>query len=299
MKKNILYTLSVPFKLDAVVKTHGWFQLAPFYWHDADKRLHWIVRLAGSAYGLDIVQVDKKTIRLSCQQGLQLQDWRLLEAKFIRVFNLEVDLAPFYRLCSNDPLLRNLKRRGLGRIMRAESIYEDVFKSICGTNVLWKQAVKMINAIAEIGERPAGSEYHAFPGAAAVLNAGEAWLKEKGRVGYRSRYLMALCERMLSDDPEIERAEQGEIKGPDLFAFFQGFQGIGPVTARYLAALYGYYGELAVDSAVISYMARTHFHGRKPTPQAVQKHYAHFGEWRYLAYWMEFIVNRGWVPDVS
>jgi 3-methyladenine DNA glycosylase/8-oxoguanine DNA glycosylase len=299
MKTQILHRLTVPFNLEAVTKTHGWFQLAPFYWQEAEKRLHWIVRIDTRVCEVDLFQIDKKTIQLSSTQRLRDGDWQIVDEKFRHVFNLDVDLAPFYRLCGADPLLRILRRRGLGRIMRAETVYEDVFKSICATNVLWKQAVKMVNNIAELGEKPPHSALRAFPTAEAILAAGEAFLLDRGRVGYRSRYLMALCERTVAGDDQARQVERGEITGSDLFAFFTSYQGIGPVTARYLAALYGSFSELAVDSAVFSYMAKTHFNGRKPTALAVQQHYARFGEWRYLAYWMEFIVNRGWVPEVS
>jgi 3-methyladenine DNA glycosylase/8-oxoguanine DNA glycosylase len=293
-----VYPISVPFNLEAIVKTHGWFQLAPFYWSESEKTLRWAVRISGKTRCVAMGQIEKKTVKLSSVE-LNEQVWQKLIAKFRHVFNLDFNLAPFYKQCASDPLLRPLKRLGMGRIMRSESVYEDVFKSICGTNVLWKQAVKMINTISELGEKTTPAGYRAFPTAQAVLNAGEKYLVEKGRVGYRSRYLIALCERVVKGDQKAKSVENGEIQGPELCDFFQSYMGIGRITARYLAALYGYFGELAVDSAVIAYMAKTHFNGRRPTEKEVQQHYERFEEWRYLAYWMEFIRNRGWVPQVD
>jgi len=291
------YSINVPFDLNAIVKTHGWFQLAPFYWQEQEKSLCWVVHLNGQPRCVRLSQTAGRSVTIACS-GLRETHWCKLYAKFRHVFNLDLNLKPFYQLCATDPLLRPIPRLGMGRIMRSESIYEDVFKSICGTNVMWKQAVKMVNSISRLGEKAVDAPYFAFPSARTVLHAGKKYLIETGRVGYRADYLLALCERMEKGDPLAEKAEKGEMHGEALLTFFQSFKGIGKITARYLAALYGYFGEMAVDSAVLAYMAKTHFHGRKPSEKEVRAHYDRFGEWRYLAYWMEFIANRGWTPDV-
>ncbi len=292
-----LCTPAVPFNLEAVVKTHGWFQLAPFYWQEREKTLNWVMRPDDKVRCVSLVQADRKSVKMSCP-GLSEREWKIVAAKFHHVFNLGLDLSPFYRQCAADPVLRLLRRKGLGRIQRSESVYEDVFKSICGTNTLWKQAVRMVGAVAELGDRAPLVPFRTFPTPETVLEAGKRYLVEKGRVGYRADSLIALCERAARGDAEAERVQNGEVRGAELLTFFVGYRGIGKITARYLAALYGYFGELAVDSAVIAYMAKTHFGGRRPTEKEVQDHYGRFGEWRYLAYWMEFVLNRGWVPEV-
>jgi hypothetical protein len=79
--------------------------------------------------------------------------------------------------------------------------------------------------------------------------------------------------------------------------YFLGFKGIGKTTARYLAALYGDYSEMAVDSLVVSYMAKTYFNGKTPGDKQIRDVYEPFGRWKYLVYWMEFIEAEGWTPD--
>ncbi len=64
-------------------------------------------------------------------------------------------------------------------------------------------------------------------------------------------------------------------------------------------ALYGHFDELAIDSLVVKYMTEQHFDGVKPTDRQINDFYDRFGAWRYLAYWMEFIVNEGWSPDAK
>jgi len=298
---NFTYEIPKPFSFEATVKTHGWFQLVPFYWNNQDKVLRWAVNLNLSNPALVTIGEDsqdhKKTKLMfdinQSNDGLK----ELVIQKFRHVFNLDIDLSDFYKICAHYPILKKVPQLGMGRIMRSGSVFEDIFKSICGTNVQWKQAVTMINKIAGLGAVVPDSEYRIFPTAEQVLDAGEQFLKESGRVGYRSSYLIELCERFLHHDPMVPHVEKRALSYNKLNKYFLSFKGIGKITSRYLCALYGKYDELAVDSLVISYMTKTHFNGHKPTAKQVEDFYADFGSWKYLAYWMEFIVNKGWNPD--
>lgn len=300
------FALSIPkpFHFEAVLKTHGWFQLPPFYWDEQAKTLRWAGKLGEAPPTLIHISQDSSSsdneptvLNVSLQGRAGQRTQAEISRKFRFVFNLDLDLSEFYALCLRYPILDQVAARGMGRLMRCDSLYEDVFKSICGTNVQWRQAVKMIHAIAQIGEAVTNTDYHVFPTAEQILQAGETFLKDIGRVGYRSGYLIDLCERFVKGEPEAARAERGEMSRDELSKYFLSFKGIGKVTARYLTALYGHFDELAVDSLVISYMAKRHFNGVRPAEKQVQDFYAEFGRWRYLAYWMEFIVSGGWTPD--
>ena len=296
------YEIPKPFSFEATVKTHGWFQLVPFYWENQSKVLRWAVNLNSDNCALVSIREDTnhngnstKLIFDTSLSGDGIKD--LIIQKFRHVFNLDMDLSGFYKICARDSVLKKVPALGMGRIMRCESVFEDVFKSICGTNVQWKQAVTMINKIAVLGTKVPGSEYRRFPTPRQILDAGEQFLKETGRVGYRSSYLIELCERFQNSETALPQTGNDSLSFENLNKYFLGFKGIGKVTARYLCALYGKYDELAVDSLVISYMTKTHFNGVKPTGKQVEDFYAEFGSWKYLAYWMEFIVNKGWNPD--
>lgn len=295
------YNITIPFNLEATLKTHGWFQLTPFYWDDKSKILNWAVKINEKPIWVTVRQVNAENNSTPLQFAVYTEnsdpDEKTIINKFRHIFNLDLDLGEFYKISAKYPLLDQVKKRGMGRLMRAGSVYEDIFKSICGTNVQWKQAVKMINNIAQLGEPVTGTEYRIFPGPKVVLNAGEKFLKDVGRVGYRSSYLIELCQRFIDGASEALAVENGEKTGIELYKYFLGFKGIGKTTARYLSALYGYFEDMAVDSLVLSYMAKTHFSGEKPTEKQVEEFYAKFGRWRYLAYWMEFIIAGGWSPD--
>jgi len=303
-KNQVTLPVPAPFNFEAVIITHGWFQLPPFYWDDQTKTLNWAVKCDDASPILVKISQDQSAGKKKKPEAtLVLPDdaEEQIQAEVIRrfrhVFNLDLNLTEFYRICTQYPILDQVFARGMGRLMRGESLYEDVFKSICGTNVQWRQAVKMIQAISQLGDAVPNTDYHVHPTPVQVLNAGEAFLKEVGRVGYRSGYLLQLCERFANGESDALRVERGEMTYEELKKYFLSFKGIGKVTARYLMALYGHFDELAVDSLVISYMTARHFNGVRPTEKQVEDFYAKFGRWRYLAYWMEFIISGGWVPD--
>ena len=299
---KILHTILRPFALEATMKCHGWFQLTPFYWHESPKTLYWATQFGREEpVLLKIREIPSAnpapcTIELEWDGDKNHQDTVIKKVR--HVFNLDIDLTGFYHLAKRHRYLDQIESRGIGRLMRSESLFEDLFKAICGTNVTWRQAVKMINAIGALGPPVPGTEYHVFPNPQAILEAGEAFLKQVGRVGYRSAYLVELCHRFLESPPLAQQIERGVVPAAEMKKFFLGIKGIGKVTAHYLSALYGDFSELAIDSLVLSYMTKQHFSGVKPTHQQIEDFYAPFGEWRYLAYWMEFIVAEGWKPEV-
>ena len=70
-----------------------------------------------------------------------------------RMLQLDADLTGFPEAAEAvDPdLARDLAAYGGGRLLAGPSLYEDVVKSICGTNTTWRQAVVTINRIAALG----------------------------------------------------------------------------------------------------------------------------------------------------
>lgn len=297
---NSLFNIPKPFNFEAMLKTHGWFQLPPFYWSEGEKTLHWAMALKGGEPFLLHIRTEadaphEQLLQVSGDTPDGVED---IIRQVRHVLNLDLDLSEFYSRCASHAVLQKAQKLGIGRIMRAESLFEDVFKSICGTNVQWNQAVKMISNIAALGDVVKNTEYHVFPTPLQIAAAGESFLKDVGRVGYRSRYLIALAERFLEND-EKSAADIGQLSPRECREYFNGFMGIGKITACYLASLHGHFDELAIDSLVIKYMSQRHFGGRTPSEQEIREVYAPFGKWQYLAYWMEFIINDGWIPNVS
>src|SRR5262245_20282282 len=56
------------------------------------------------------------------------------------VLSLDQDLAPFYARAAEDPALA-WAAAGAGRMIRSPTVFEDVVKTICTTNVAWSATV--------------------------------------------------------------------------------------------------------------------------------------------------------------
>src|SRR5690348_14164476 len=120
------------------------------------------------------------------------------------MLHLDERLDGFYALSRELPDVKDARRAGAGRLVRASSLWEDVVKTILGTNVVWKQAVVMINRLSELGDPcPAEPALRAWPSPGQIARAGERFLRDSVRAGYRSPYIVELAKRMKSGDIDL------------------------------------------------------------------------------------------------
>jgi 3-methyladenine DNA glycosylase/8-oxoguanine DNA glycosylase len=181
------------------------------------------------------------------------------------MLQLDADLTGFPDAVAavDEDLAADLAGYGGGRMLAGPSLYEDVVKSICGTNTTWRQAVVTINRIAGLGRGDA------FPEPADILRAGEDWLRAEARVGYRSASIIAAARAAIDGTlGEIEDHSARE-DGERVYAELLTLPGVGPATAGFLVLLMGHFERPSVDSATIRVAARSWFGGKRPTPRQV------------------------------
>jgi 3-methyladenine DNA glycosylase/8-oxoguanine DNA glycosylase len=214
----------------------------------------------------------------------------LLKGRVAKMLNLAVDLSGFYRLCRREPSLRYVPRSGAGRFLSSGSVYEDVFKAICCTNLSWNQAVAAVNRIGELGEPAGEGGRRSFPGPATILAAGAARLSEISRLGYRVPYLLKWAGKVQSGGPDWRAAESGDLPREELRRFLLSVSGIGPTSSRYLMMMRGLSDEIPVDSSTHLFLREAKALGRRRlSPRLVAHLYGRFGPWKALAYWFEFL----------
>ena len=219
------------------------------------------------------------------------------------MLHLDDDLRGFYELCKTRPELSAARKAGAGRLMRAPSLWEDVVKTILGTNVVWKQAVVMINRLAELGDPcPAEPALRAWPTPGQISRAGERFLRDRVRAGYRSPYVLDLARRIKAGDLDLEavEAQVPQMDTDELFRALTGIKGIGKSSAHYLMNLLGRYDHISIDSATYAYAKRELFRGRKPTEAQIRRKFAQFGKWQSLVYWFaRWSPKPAWWEDSS
>jgi len=287
--------LRVPgaFSLRETVLSHGWYELAPFRWEDGSASLHRAELLPdGSRHLFRFRQPGGvgRPVIVSWTSG-QPTPSRMAELvdRIRRILSLEPDLSEFLALCRREPRLRYVPRKGAGRFLRCGNLFEEVFKGICGTNIAWRQAVVAVNRVACFGKPVPGFSERTFPAADAVLDLGEARLKEISRLGYRVPYLLAWARRVADGDPDYAGVESGEMSPEDMKRFLLSVPGVGKATARYLLMIWGHGSEISVDSSVYLYCRHNRFGGRTPTEGEILALYDSYGRWKAHAYWFEFL----------
>jgi 3-methyladenine DNA glycosylase/8-oxoguanine DNA glycosylase len=272
--------------------SHGWFQTAPFVWDAAGAALR-----RAEAYRDGPVTLEMRDapggVAVTPSAPLSAGARAAASARVTRMLQLDADLAGFPAAVAavDRELARDLAAYGGGRLLAGPSLYEDVVKSICGTNTTWRQAVATINRIAALGADGA------FPEPAAVLRAGEDWLRAEARVGYRAASILAAARAAIDGTLAEIEADSAAADGERVVTRLRDLAGVGPATAGFLALLMGHFDRPAVDSATIRVAARAWFDGRRPAPREVLARVAPAGAFAGLV--LAWSTLRAWQRETG
>jgi 3-methyladenine DNA glycosylase/8-oxoguanine DNA glycosylase len=282
---------AAPFRLAAVVRSHGWFQTTPFSWDEATETLGRVENLPGGVATLTI-RPASVGVSVASNRPLDERDRAELRVRMRRMLQLDTDVNGFLGALAYDPVLAtDLDAHGAGRLLAGASLYEDVVKTICATNISWRQAVSCIGKIGAWGENGA------FPRADVIHRKGSDRLRTEARVGYRGPYIAAAARAALDGTLSEIESEQHGMDGPELAKRLAALPGIGPSSAAFLGLLMGRFDLLVIDSATLRHAADVWFDGRKPTKHEVIAKVAPAGEWKGLAlYWA---MMRAWQRETG
>jgi 3-methyladenine DNA glycosylase/8-oxoguanine DNA glycosylase len=217
------------------------------------------------------------------------------------MLRIDEDLSEFYALAAEDPDLAWVAS-GAGRLMRSQTVYEDVVKTICTTNTAWGGTVRMVNAIVEhLGEAAPGAPDegpfgHAFPSPAAMAAAPESFYRDVAKTGYRGTYLRSLAESVASGEIDLEElatANPEDLPDDEVAARLLALPGVGPYAAAHIMMLIGRYSRLVLDSWTRPKYAS--LNGRKAKDTAIERRFRRYGPYSGLAFWL--FLTRDWVAE--
>lgn len=286
-----------PVDLRRTIDSHGLTTLPPMS-HHADGRgfdvtlampdaapLHVTVRAAGAA-------------RAKVSGAVEPQDraeQQAVVAAIKHLLRLDQDLSGFYALLTDDADL-GWAVTGAGRLMRGQTVFEDVVKTICTTNCAWSGTVRMVGALVEhLGEPARGApDRRAFPTPAAMAGAPESFYADIVRAGYRGPYLRTLARAVADGTLDLEAlATAAELGDDELEERLLAIAGVGPYAAAHIMMLLGRHSRLVLDSWTRPTWAR--LAGRKAKDTAIVRRFARYGSWAGLAFWLQ--LTRDWVAD--
>jgi N-glycosylase/DNA lyase len=266
------------FSFDAVVRSHGWYDLPPFA-YDAEAGVLSTRLPSGEVVfrardGFLEAEAGAKAGRMPRSE---------LARAAQRVFSLDVDLSGgAHRFAGAPELVRGLARGG-GRMLRAPGLFEDAVKMLFTTNCSWAATRGMVVRLIEL----AGDDSGAFPSASAVARIPPARLRNRVRCGYRAVALSRFARRVDSGRLDLASWERPGLAASDLRDAILAEHGFGPYAAEGLMRVLGRHDFLAIDSWVRKRYRQLHRGPAKTVDRAIARRYARYGDLRGLALWLE------------
>jgi 3-methyladenine DNA glycosylase/8-oxoguanine DNA glycosylase len=217
-----------------------------------------------------------------------------LAAQIRQVLRLDEDLSGFYQLAAADPALAWVAS-GAGRMMCSPTVFEDLVKTICTTNCAWSATVRMVSAlVGELGTAAAGArERRAFPAAATIADAGDAFFQEVARAGYRGPYLRAVADDVASGRLDLEALRDPALHDQEVADRLLQIAGVGPYAMAHMMMLLGRYRRLILDSWTRPKYRRVT--GRlRVTDKGIERAFRRYRQFAGLAFWL--MLTEDWLP---
>ncbi len=277
----------------ASVTDHGWVALAPCSWDVETSTLRRVERLAdGQVILLGMRENDEDSLRIEVESvgSLNADQEAEIRAKVRHMLKLDEDLSGFYALADNHAAIGPAVRTGRGRLLRSPTLFEDVVKTICTTNITWSQTKAMVVRLVDVlgMPYPADPTMHAFPTVQEIANADPSLFDKQIRMGYRNQYVQNLARSIVDDGFQLEALDNPNLEPAALRKALKGIQGVGDYAANTLMMIVGHYGHLAIDSEFRAQVKARYFDSAETiSDQEMAAVYADWGDWQYLAYWFD------------
>ncbi len=276
-----------PFSFPAVVRSHGWARLAPFA---VDQDRDDLVRVERLASGRVVeLQIEGATdgVAIVIDADLDEAERKEVEAKVAWMLGLDQDLSAFYALAREEPKLAHVEGKAQGRLLRSPTLFEDVVKTILTTNTTWSGTIRMAEAlVSQFGAPlPEDATRHAFPTPEQLAAADEGMLRSEARLGYRAPYVLALARALASGDLDLEALKSSDLATDELRRQLLALKGVGGYAAANLLMLLERYDFLPVDSWALKLVSHEWYDGGPVGQAEVEAAFAHWGQWKGLAYW--------------
>ena len=276
---RIRLSLPLNFSFDAVVRSHGWYDLPPFGYDAA-------------AGVLTTVLPGRKALRFRADSHKGFLEASGPLDRFAlthitrRVFSLDRDLSAFDASLTREPLLRRALRRGGGRMLRAPTLFEDATKMLLTTNCSWAATRNMVQRLVALAENDG-----AFPGPESIARFSPAALARRIRCGYRAVSLSRFARRVASGRLDLASWERPEATAEQVREAILSEHGFGPYAAEGLLRILGSHEYLALDSWVRKQYRRLHPGPAKSVDRSIARRYARFEAHKGLALWLEMTAS--------
>jgi 3-methyladenine DNA glycosylase/8-oxoguanine DNA glycosylase len=203
-----------PVDFRRLLASHGVATLAPNRVDLDQWRFETTVQLDGGAQTIRIFESEPDTLRVESTSAVRTAKAKQRLLRIARhLLRLDEDLSGFYERAAKDRAL-SWVTAGAGRMLRSQTVFEDVVKTICTTNCAWSATVRMTDAIVNELGATAPDGRHAFPSPATMAAAPLSFYTDVVRAGYRGAYLQRLATDVAEGRTDLEALSDPAL--PDL-----------------------------------------------------------------------------------
>jgi 3-methyladenine DNA glycosylase/8-oxoguanine DNA glycosylase len=275
-----------PFRFLSVIRSHGWYQLAPYRWDAAAQVFQTIERLESGRVVVLEISGSAEGVSVSVAGRLAKQERAEVIGKVRWMFNLDADFTEFYMLADREPRLAHCRPNAHGRLLRSSSIFDDIVKVMLTTNIQWSGTKRLASALVNyFGEAVEGdTNRKAFPTAARLARTRETTLRALG-LGYRAPYLLQLARGVASGHINLTSLLDTARSTDEVRRDLLRLPGIGPYAAATLLGILGRYDYIGVDTEAVSAVSRGFYGGRPVSEKEVNAVFEKWGRFKALAYW--------------
>jgi 3-methyladenine DNA glycosylase/8-oxoguanine DNA glycosylase len=231
------------------------------------------------------------SISVSASHPLGSSDKEYLAGAVRHMLRLDEDFSEFYDLCKLKGGSWGEIRIGTGHLLRSPTVFEDLVKVICTTNIQWGGTKRMVRELVEAFGKPfsANPGLKTFSSPSSIASIPFDEFQQKVRLGYRAGYVYRLAQQFVYcelNPPDFLAmdAPAGEIQKRLL-----AIKGIGSYAAASMLMLLGRYDHVPVDSVFRQFVMNKYFKDRPFSLPEALAIYDDWGKWKYLAYWFDMI----------
>lgn len=275
-----------PFRFLSVIRSHGWYQLAPYRWQAEAQVFQSVERLESGRVVVLEITGSAKGVSVSVPGRLTQQERAEVIGKVRWMFNLDADFSEFYALADREPRLAHCRSGAHGRWLRSSSIFDDIVKVMLTTNIQWSGTKRLASALVNyFGEAAEGdASRKAFPTAARLARTRETTLRALG-LGYRAPYLLRLARDVAAGRTDLDALADPARPTDEIRRDLLRLPGIGPYGAATLLGILGRYDYIGVDTEAVSAVSTGFYNGQPVGEKEVNAVFAKWGRFKALAYW--------------
>jgi DNA-3-methyladenine glycosylase II len=251
--------------------------------------------------------VEEPVVKVELKPRRELSRHELEEARRLitRMFNLDMDLRPFYKATKSDPVMTRLVKNLYGlKSPITPTVFEALVDSIIEQQISLIAAQSMENKlIRKYGEKvkAAGETMYLYPTPERLAAASIADLRTCGLSGRKAEYIKSIARMLASGELDLDKFD-GYDDIDEIREELKAIRGIGDWTAE-MTMIRGLHKMDSIPADDVGLQAKmTHYYGKdgRATREDLNRVAQHWGKYRGLGgFYMIVAHHVGVEPTVS